>query len=308
VSALFAAIGRGPLGRLPGRGLVIAAPYLWLAVFFLVPFLLVFKISLADSDTGIPPYTPLLTLDDTDALQITLHLDNFLRLVSDDPIYLLAYLSSLRNALVTTICCLLIGYPMAYAIARARTELRPVLLMLIVLPFWTSFLIRIYAWIGILKDNGLLNNFLIWTGLIDEPLSILNTQLAVYIGMVYAYLPFMVLPLYATLEKLDVSLLEAAMDLGARPLRAFWSVTLPLSLPGIVAGSLLVFIPAVGEFIIPTLLGGADTLTISTQLWSEFFANRDWPMASAVTVIMVALLVVPLMLLQRAQGRAEARS
>ncbi len=295
-------------GRLPGRGLVIAAPYLWLAVFFLVPFLLVLKISFADSDTTIPPYTPLFSFDDdSSTLQIALHLDNFLRLVSDDPIYLLSYLSSLRNALVTTVCCLLLGYPMAYAIARARPHLRPVLLMLIVLPFWTSFLIRIYAWIGILKDNGLFNNFLIWLGVIDQPITILNTQTAVYIGMVYAYLPFMVLPLYATLEKLDVSLLEAAMDLGARPLRAFWAVTLPLSIPGIVAGSLLVFIPAVGEFIIPTLLGGADTLTISTQLWSEFFANRDWPMASAVTVVMVALLVVPLMLLQRAQGKAEAQ-
>ena len=290
--------------RLPGRGLVIGGPYLWLAIFFLVPFLLVLKISFADSDTTIPPYTPLFMLDDDSTLQISLHLDNFIRLLSDDPIYLLSYLSSLRNAGVTTVFCLLLGYPMAYAIARAQPTLRPVLLMLIVLPFWTSFLIRIYAWIGILKDNGLLNNFLIWIGVIDEPMVILNTQTAVYIGMVYAYLPFMVLPLYATLEKLDVSLLEAAMDLGARPMRAFWAVTLPLSLPGIVAGSLLVFIPAVGEFIIPTLLGGADTLTISTQLWSEFFANRDWPMASAVTVVMVALLAVPLMLLQRAQARA----
>ena len=300
MSGLLKAVGR----RLPGRGLVIGAPYLWLAVFFLVPFLLVLKISFADSDSTIPPYTPLFTLGDDSALQITLHLDNFIRLFSDDPIYLLSYLSSLRNAAVTTLFCLLLGYPMAYAIARAQPTLRPVLLMLIVLPFWTSFLIRIYAWIGILKDNGLLNNFLIWIGVIDQPLNILNTQTAVYIGMVYAYLPFMVLPLYATLEKLDVSLLEAAMDLGARPMRAFWSVTWPLSLPGVVAGSLLVFIPAVGEFIIPTLLGGADTLTISTQLWSEFFANRDWPMASAVTVVMVALLVVPLMLLQRAQARA----
>ncbi|HEV2674030.1 MAG TPA: ABC transporter permease subunit [Aliidongia sp.] len=293
--------------RLPGRRLVIAAPYLWLTIFFLVPFLLVFKISLADSDTTIPPYTALFTMDDDSALQITLHLDNFLRLVSDDPIYLLAYLSSLRNAAVTTLFCLLLGYPMAYAIARTRPTVRPVLLMMIILPFWTSFLIRIYAWIGILKDNGLLNNFLIWLGVIDTPVTILNTQTAVYIGMIYAYLPFMVLPLYATLEKLDVSLLEAAMDLGARPLRAFWAVTLPLSMPGIIAGSLLVFIPAVGEFIIPSLLGGADTLTISTQLWSEFFSNRDWPMASAVTVVMVALLVVPLMLLQRAQGRAAAQ-
>ena len=300
MSGLLKAVGR----RLPGRGLVIGAPYLWLAVFFLVPFLLVLKISFADSDSTIPPYTPLFTLGDDSALQITLHLDNFIRLFSDDPIYLLSYLSSLSNAAVTTLFCLLLGYPMAYAIARAQPTLRPVLLMLIVLPFWTSFLIRIYAWIGILKDNGLLNNFLIWLGVIDQPLNILNTQTAVYIGMVYAYLPFMVLPLYATLEKLDGALLEAAMDLGARPLRAFWAITLPLSLPGIIAGSLLVFIPAVGEFIIPTLLGGADTLTISTQLWSEFFANRDWPMASAVTVVMVALLVVPLMLLQRAQARA----
>ena len=297
----------GTLFRLPRdrRSVVIALVLGWYVIFFMIPFFLVLKISLSRLSDMIPPYAPMFTFDGM-RLAITLTFENFSQLLSD-PIFVLSYLGSLQTAAITTIFCILLGYPLAYAVAAARPSARPSLLLLMTIPFWTSFLIRIYAWIGILKDNGLLNNFLIWIGVIHEPLNILNTQTAVYIGMVYAYLPFMVLPLYATLEKLDVSLLEAAMDLGARPLRAFWAVTLPLSLPGIVAGSLLVFIPAVGEFIIPTLLGGADTLTISTQLWSEFFANRDWPMASAVTVVMVALLVVPLMLLQRAQGRAETQ-
>jgi putrescine transport system permease protein len=290
---------------LTGRSLVIALPYGWLVLFFVVPFILVLKISFSTSAVAIPPYEPLVTWADG-ALQVTVHTGNFDYLVSDWE-YISAYLSSVRNAAVTVIVCLLIGYPMAYCIARSRPEWRSSLLMLIAMPFWTSFLIRVYAWIGILKQNGLLNNLLMWLGVIDQPLEIMNTPTAVYIGMIYAYLPFMILPLYATLEKLDTSLLEAASDLGAKPLRAFWSITLPLSMPGIVAGSLLVFIPAVGEFVIPTLLGGPDTLMIGTVLWNEFFSNRDWPVAAAVAVALIVLLVVPLILLQRAHERQEAR-
>ena len=290
---------------LTGRSLVIAAPYGWLVLFFVIPFILVLKISVSTSAVAIPPYEPLVTWADG-AIQVTVHTGNFDYLVSDWE-YVAAYLSSVRNAAVTVIVCLLIGYPMAYCIARSRPEWRSSLLMLIAMPFWTSFLIRVYAWIGILKQNGLLNNLLLWLGVIDQPLEIMNTPSAVYIGMIYAYLPFMILPLYATLEKLDISLLEAASDLGAKPLRAFWSITLPLSMPGIVAGSLLVFIPAVGEFVSPTLLGGPDTLMIGTVLWNEFFSNRDWPVASAVAVALIVLLVVPLILLQRAHERQEAR-
>ncbi|MGB8841145.1 MAG: ABC transporter permease subunit [Aliidongia sp.] len=288
---------------LPGRALVIGAPALWLGIFFLIPFFVVLKISLSTAVVAIPPYEPLIGVGEDGSWQLNLHIENF-GFIFSDPQYVLAYLGSVRNAAVTAVACLLIGYPMAYAIARARPERRAVLLMLVVLPFWTSFLIRVYAWIGILKQNGLLNNFLLWLGVIDQPLTIMNTQTSVYIGMVYAYLPFMILPLYSTLEKMDVSLLEAASDLGARPIRAFLTITLPLSLPGILAGSLLVFIPAVGEFIIPTLLGGPDTLMIGTVLWNEFFQNRDWPVASTVAVALIVLLVVPLMLLQRAQARA----
>jgi len=296
-------IGKPALKRKLGRFLVALPPYSWLVVFFLLPFLIVLKISLSELQAAIPPYQAIVSWADEGILQLRFNFGNYSYLFSDE-LYALAYLNSLKVAAFSTLLTLLIGYPMAYTIARAPNRFRNPLLMLVVLPFWTSLLIRVYSWMGILKNEGLLNSFLMWLGIIDSPIQIMETNTAVYIGIVYSYLPFMVLPLYATLEKLDVSLLEAAMDLGARPMRAFWSVTWPLSLPGVVAGSLLVFIPAVGEFIIPTLLGGADTLTISTQLWSEFFANRDWPMASAVTVIMVALLVVPLMLLQRAQARA----
>jgi putrescine transport system permease protein len=292
---------------MPGRALVIAAPYLWLALFFLVPFFVVLKISLSTAVVAIPPYEPLIGTADDGSWQLNLHPENYSYLFSDLQ-YVLAYLGSVRNAAVTALVCLLIGYPMAYCIARASPQWRPALLMLVVMPFWTSFLIRVYAWIGILKQNGLLNNFLIWLGIIHEPLAIMNTQTSVYIGMIYAYLPFMILPLYSTLEKMDISLLEAASDLGARPIRAFLTITLPLSLPGIIAGSLLVFIPAVGEFIIPTLLGGPDTLMIGTVLWNEFFQNRDWPVASTVAVALIVLLVVPMMLLQRAQAEGPEKS
>jgi len=308
-SPLVAALSR--LG-LWGRGVVVAVPYLWLLLFFLVPFLIVFGISFSESVIAQPPYAPLLEwLTDEDAgttkLQILLNLTNYLRLTGDD-LYILAYLNSVKIALVTTLLCLAIGYPMAYAIARADPARRGPLMMLVILPFWTSFLIRIYAWIGILKGNGVISNLLEWTGITDGPVEILYSDWAVYIGMSYCYLPFMVLPLYSTLEKMDPTLLEAAADLGCRPFKAFLTVTLPLSIPGIVAGSLLVFIPAVGEFVTPELLGGPDTLMIGRVLWNEFFANRDWPVASGVAIALLLVLVVPIMIFQHVQGReAEGR-
>lgn len=285
-----------------GRFSTVAAPFGWFILFFLAPFLIVAKISLSTAATAIPPYEPLLSWADDGAMVLTLHLANY-KLIFSDPVYLIAYASSLRNAAVTVIFTLLLGYPLAYFIASRQAKWRAPLLMLVMMPFWTSFLIRVYAWIGILKPNGVINSALMGLGLINEPLEILNNQFAVYLGMVYAYLPFMVLPLYSHLEKMDWSLLEAANDLGARPAQVFREVTLPLSLSGIVAGSLLVFIPAVGEYIIPTLLGGPDTLTIGAALWNEFFSNHDWPVASTVAVVLVVLLVGPLMVLQHYQGK-----
>ncbi|WP_255448395.1 ABC transporter permease subunit [Telmatospirillum sp. J64-1] len=284
--------------------LVTALPYLWLVLFFLIPFAIVFKISFSESIRAIPPYAPLFEMVDDTFLQIRLNLANYMMLF-EDRLYLAAYLNSIKIAAISTLVCLLIGYPMAYGIARSSKAVRNGLLMLIILPFWTSFLIRVYAWIGLLKNEGLINNFLLWLGLIDQPLPMLYTPFAVYVGIVYSYLPFMILPLYATLEKMDMSLLEAAADLGCKPFKAFLTITLPLSLPGIVAGSLLVFIPAVGEFVIPDLLGGPSTLMIGKVLWTDFFNNRDWPLASAVAVAMLVLLVVPIMLFQRYQQRAE---
>lgn len=297
----------GMLSAITSR-LVIAVPYLWLLVFFLVPFLIVFKISLSQTAIAMPPYTPVFDLANGigglfDGLS-ELSFDNYLWLV-DDALYFNAYVSSVVIAAVSTFIALLIGFPIAYGMARAPTTLRPLLLMLVILPFWTSFLIRVYAWIGILKPEGLMNQFLIWTGIIDEPLVILNTHTAIFIGIVYSYLPFMVLPLYSTLEKMDYSLIEAAQDLGCPPISAFWKITFPLAMPGIVAGCLLVFIPATGEFVIPDLLGGSQTLMIGKTLWNEFFSNRDWPVSSAVAVILLLLLVVPMMLFQRAQAKAQ---
>ena len=285
-----------------GRGGVILLPYLWLVLFFLIPFALVLKIALSESLIAIPPYSPLLEWSEGAYLRITLVFDNFSFILEDD-IYWRAYLNSVRIAGISTLFCLLIGYPMAYGIARASPAWRNPLLLLIILPFWTSFLLRVYAWMGLLKNTGLINNTLTALGIIDEPLFMMNTDFAVYVGIVYTYLPFMILPLYANLEKHDQSLLEAAADLGCRPWKAFLVVTLPLSLPGITAGAMLVFIPAVGEFVIPALLGSADTLMIGRVLWDEFFANRDWPVASAVAVAMLILLVVPIMLFQYVQGR-----
>jgi len=283
--------------RFWGRRAVIAAPYLWLGLFALLPLAIVLKISLAESVLGIPPYGPLIDMSGgTPTWAGTL--ENYQRLISDS-LYWRAYLSSIFYAAGTTVLCLLLGFPMAYAIARAPKAWRVTLLMMVILPFWTSFLLRVYAWIGLLKGNGVINNALVWLGLVSEPLPLLNNSFSVFVGLVYGYLPFMVLPLYAQLEKLDPALLEVAADLGARPWRAFLSVTLPLSLPGIAAGSLLVFIPAVGEFVIPELLGGPDTLMIGKVLWDEFFNNHDWPAASAVAVAMLALLALPMALIRR---------
>ena len=275
------------------RALVVALPYAWLALFFLVPFAIVFKISVADQAMGIPPYTPLFSDGHLQASA-----ENYRFLLSDS-LYSRAYGNAIWFAAWATFGCLLIGYPLAYGIVRAPAKWRNALLLLVILPFWTSFLIRVYAWIGLLKSNGLINNALMATGLIHEPLPLLNNAFAVYVGLIYSYLPYMVLPLYAALEKLDPVLLEAAADLGCRPREAFWRVTLPLSVPGILAGSLLVFIPMCGEFVIPDLLGGADTLMIGKVLWDEFFTNRDWPVASAVAVAMLILLVLPMGALRR---------
>ena len=287
---------------LSGRGAVIAIPYIWLLLFFAVPFAFVLKISFSEALIARPPYAPLLQWSEEAYLTLQMNFGNFLFLLEDD-LYWIAYLNSAKIALISTLFCLLLGYPMAYGMARARPATRNLLLMLVILPFWTSFLLRVYAWIGILKNNGPINNLLIALGVIDEPLVMMQTDFAVYIGIVYSYLPFMILPLYANLERLDITLLEAAADLGCRPFKAFLSITLPLSLPGIVAGSMLVFIPAVGEFIIPTLLGGPDTLMIGRVLWDEFFSNRDWPVASAVAIAVLILLVVPIMIFQRFQTR-----
>jgi len=283
----------------------IAIPALWLVLFFVLPFIIVLQISMAEPALAQPPYTPLWQWATDGVLQIRLNLQNVLLVWSDD-LYLAAFLNSLWVAFVCTLLCLLIGYPMAYAIATAPERRRVALLMLIILPFWTSFLIRVYAWIGILKPEGLLNNFLLWLGLIDTPLAILHTQTAVFIGVVYSYLPFMILPLYANLARMDLTLLEAAADLGCRAPRAFLRITLPLSLPGIVAGSMLVFIPVVGEFVIPDLLGGPDSLMVGRMLWTEFFGNKDWPLASAIAILLLILLVVPFVAMQRWQQRLEA--
>ncbi|HEY2606582.1 ABC transporter permease subunit [Paraburkholderia sp. RL18-103-BIB-C] len=288
--------------NLTGRSAVVAGPFVWLLLFFLVPFLLVVKISFADSQLGIPPYTQLVNFAEG-AIHITLDLSHYAFLLTDS-LYFATYVNSVVVAAISTVLCLLIGYPMAYYIARSNPASRNVLMMAVMLPFWTSFLIRVYAWIGILKNNGLLNNFLMSIGLIHSPIELYHTNTAVYIGMVYSYLPFLVMPLYAHLVKMDLTLLEAAYDLGAKPWKAFWQITLPLSKNGIIAGCLLVFIPAVGEYVIPELLGGANTLMIGRVMWNEFFDNADWPMASAVTCAMVLLLLVPMALFQHAQAKA----
>ena len=284
---------------------MLAPPFAWLLLFFAVPFAVVLKISFSEQAIAQPPYLPLARLLDEAGylfVELRLNVTNYLLLFSDR-LYLIAYLSSLRIAATSTALTLLIGFPMALAMARAPRRWQGSLLLLVILPFWTSFLIRVYAWIGILKDEGLLNGLLLGAGLITEPLRIYNTEIAVHLGIVYSYLPFMLLPLYANLEKHDPALLEAAMDLGCPRWKAFWSITLPLALPGIVAGSLLVFIPAVGEFVIPDLLGGSGTVMIGRTLWLEFFQNRDWPVASAVAILLLLCLVPPIVFFQRQQAR-----
>jgi len=288
------------------RHLIIAVPWFWLALFFLLPFLFVIKISLSEPVLAQPPYFDLIREIEDGFVTIVLNFSND-QLLLEDSLYFNALLGSLKIAGMSTLCCLLIGYPIAYAIARAPDQWRPTLMMLVILPFWTSFLIRVYAWMGILTNEGLLNQFLQWLGLINDPLTILNTTTAVYIGIVYTYLPFMILPIYAALDRLDDSLNEAAEDLGCSRMQAFWLVTIPLSKNGIIAGSFLVFIPALGEFVIPSLLGGSGTLMIGKVLWEEFFNNRDWPVASAVAVILLLILVIPIVLFQRNQQKqAEA--
>ncbi|AWK13779.1 putrescine ABC transporter permease PotH [Candidatus Fukatsuia symbiotica] len=284
-----------------GRKLVIALPYLWLFLLFMLPFLIVFKISLAEVVRTIPPYSDLVTWLDG-KLSIALNLGNYLQLLNDR-LYIDAYLQSLQVALISTLCCLLIGYPLAWAIAQSKSSTRNIFLLLIILPSWTSFLIRVYAWMGLLKNNGILNNLLMWSGIIDQPLVILHTNLAVYIGIVYSYLPFMVLPIYTALTRLDYSLVEAALDLGAKPFKTFVNVIIPLTKGGIIAGSMLVFIPAVGEFVIPELLGGPDSIMIGRILWQEFFNNRDWPVASAVAIVMLALLIMPILWFHKHQNK-----
>jgi putrescine transport system permease protein len=284
------------------RNAMIAIPFFWLLVFFLAPFLIVLKISFAESLIASPPFSSLLEILDNGTLIMRLAYENYSYLW-EDPLYVRTYLNSIRISTISTVLCLLIGYPMAYAIVRSPSTTRFVLLMLIILPFWSSFLLRVYAWMGLLADQGTINNILIWLGLIDRPLRLMYSELAVHIGIVYSYLPFMILPLYANMEKLDNSLIEASADLGARPIMTFLTVTLPLTVPGMVAGSLLVFIPATGEFVIPDLLGGGNVLMIGRVLYNEFNANHDWPVASAVAIILLLVLVIPMMIYQHIQSK-----
>lgn len=282
------------------RSIAVAAPYLWLFVFFLAPFAIIFKISLADPIIAQPPFTP--SFDEAGRLTTTFSNYSFLL---TDKLYAITYLRSVLMALATTLLCLLLGFPMAYGIARSNSSTRAVLLMLIVLPFWISFLLRVYAWMGLLNNNGVINNLLLWIGVIEQPIPMMYTDFATSIGLMYSYLPFMILPLYASLERMDMDLIEAAQDLGASRTKAFWDITWPLARPGVIAGCLLVFIPAMGEYVIPYLLGGPESLFIGRVLFDEFFINRDWPLASAVAIILLVLLVFPIVLLQRYQARNQ---
>jgi len=282
------------------RRVAVAAPYLWLLVFFLAPFAIILKISLADPVIAQPPFTP--TFDANGALAVSA--DNF-RFLLTDKLYAITYLRSILMAGGATLLCLALGFPMAYGIARSESTTRSLLLLLVVLPFWISFLLRVYAWMGLMNNYGVINNLLMWLGLIDQPIQLMYTDFAIFVGLAYSYLPFMILPLYATLERMDLDLVEAAQDLGASRTRAFWDVTWPLAKPGIIAGCLLVFIPAMGEYVIPYLLGGSESLLIGRVLFDEFFVNRDWPLASAVAIVLLLLLVVPIVLLQRYQARND---
>ncbi len=289
-----------------GRRLVISVPFAWLAMAFLLPFLIVLRMSVTEMESAGNPFGHLATYVDG-FLTIKLKVSNYLFILQDD-LYVITYLSSLKYAAITTTMCLLIGYPFAYFMARSKATIRPTLMMLVMLPFWTSFLLRIYAWKGILANHGIVNNFLMSIGAISEPLHMMNTPFSLCIGMVYGYLPFMILPLYANLVKMDVRFLEAAADLGATPMQTFWRVTVPLSKSGIIAGAMLVFIPAVGEYTIPELLGGPETLMIGHVLWDEFFTNNDWPLASAVTVVVILLILVPMAIFNKYQAEQQGRA
>ncbi|HYW58038.1 MAG TPA: ABC transporter permease subunit [Polaromonas sp.] len=300
----------------PGRRFVIGVPYIWLLVFFVLPFLILLRISVTDMGNGVDPFAPLIDTV-SGSWRVMLRYDNYASIFMDDTpgaaagigntIYMEAYGLSVKYALLTTLSCLLIGYPFAYFMARARPEIRPVLLMLVMLPFWTSFLLRVYAWKGILADQGVLNNLLLWLGIIQEPMVMLYTDVSMLVGMTYVYCPFMILPLYATLVKMDFRLLEAAYDLGASSWKAFWLITVPLSKSGIIAGSMLVFIPAVGEFVIPSLLGGAENIMIGRVVWDEMFSSNNWPRASALAVVMIMLILVPLALYYRSSSNRSDR-
>ena len=284
------------------KSVVVAIPFFWLLIFFLVPFLIVLKISIAEALIASPPFSPLLDWSEDGIVMIRLVFDNFTYLWEDD-LYVKTYINSVKISTISTLICLLIGYPIAYGIVRSTPTTRNILLLLIILPFWTSFLLRVYAWMGLLADQGTINHFLIWLGVIEKPLRMMYSEFAVYVGIVYTYLPFMILPLFANMEKLDLTLHEAAADLGSKPITTFFTVTLPLTMPGIVAGSLLVFIPATGEFVIPDLLGGGNVLMIGRVLFNEFNSNNDWPVASAVAMALLLLLVVPMMIYQHIQGK-----
>src|SRR3979490_2452015 len=288
-----------------GRGLVVVLPYLWLLLFFVVPFVIVLKISFSDIDLAIPPYNPLLEWVGKNSLAIKVNFNNYAFLFTDR-LYINAFLNSIKVAFIATVLCLVLGYPMAYGIARAKPATRNLLLFLVILPFWTSLLLRVYAWIGLLKANGVINNVLTWLGVIHDPLTMPYTPFPMYVGLVSSSLPFFILPLYANLEKMDWQLLEAAEDLGCRPWQAFYKITLPLSRNGILAGSMLVFIPAVGEFVIPALLGGPNALMIGRVLWDEFFSNRAWPVASAVAILLLIILLPFMMWYQSVQARESA--
>lgn len=284
------------------KKLIILVPFIWLFIFFLVPFLIIFKISLAESIIASPPFSSLINWSEEGAISLRIVLYNYAYLW-EDSLYLITYLNSIKIASISTVFCLLLGYPIAYAIVRSSHTTKHVLLMMVILPFWTSFLLRVYAWMGLLADQGTINSLLIWLGIIDQPIRLLYSHFAVYVGIIYTYLPFMILPLYANMEKLDLTLHEAATDLGATPVQTFFSVTLPLTVPGIVAGSLLVFIPATGEFVIPDLLGGGNVLMIGRLLYGEFHANHDWPVAAAVAIALLLVLVLPMMMYQRVQAK-----
>ena len=289
-----------PLGDKLWRWLVISLPYWWLAVFFLATFAIVFKISFADPVIAQPPFSKFFDFSPGADNWLLATLDNY-RFITEDNLYWISYFKSLKIAAISTVLCLLLGYPMAYGIAKSQPRTRNILLMLVILPFWTSFLLRVYAWIVMLGKTGAINSLLLKVGLISTPIEMLYTDGAVYLGIVYTYIPFMILPLYSVLEKMDTNLQDAAADLGARRWQVFFNITLPLSMPGVIAGSMLVFIPAVGEFVIPSLLGGIDSLMIGRTLYDEFFINRDWPLASAVATVLLFIIVLPIMLLQRSQ-------